>query len=302
MKQNKIEYSMEKENSVFAKKMRGLFDETKKTQKDLIEFIQKKTGKAPTRQAVSMWLHGNSPDIKTVPIIANFFGVTTDYLLTDTEIKTPKTDIIAMCNYTGLSELSLNKLHLNTLDSLFGSIDANILIEKANFNTLLIKLNFIDQLVKQIMFFDKVGCPFHGKLSGVVVDLSSYDNEENVQQVLERDLLESLTDNMPGVDQSSKKLNLDLQMVEYFASKELDNIIEDIKKRTYNKTTEDIFSNVKRNVYNKITYMREELVCYINNGEHGCDENCLIKQLEKIDFFLSQYDCDLNRKEKNDNA
>ena len=51
---------------IFAEKLRALFDESKKTQKELISYIEERTGKAPTRQAVSMWLRGNSPDIKTI--------------------------------------------------------------------------------------------------------------------------------------------------------------------------------------------------------------------------------------------
>lgn len=97
-------------SGIFAEKLRTLFDESKKTQKELISYIEERTGKAPTRQAVSMWLRGNSPDIKTIPIIANFFGVTVDYLITDTDIKTTDTNIKAVCEYTGLSEKSIEKI------------------------------------------------------------------------------------------------------------------------------------------------------------------------------------------------
>lgn len=111
MTKSKSTYNADKENSIFATKLRGLFDETKKTQQDLIDFIQLKTGKSPTRQAVSMWLHGNSPDIKTVPIIANFFGVSTDYLLTETDIRPIDIELKAVCDYTGLSKTAVDFLH-----------------------------------------------------------------------------------------------------------------------------------------------------------------------------------------------
>ncbi len=96
---------------IFAEKLRTLFNESKKTQKDLISYIEERTGKAPTRQAVSMWLRGNSPDIKTVPIIADFFGVSVDYLITDTDVRTTDTNLKAVCNYTGLSESAVEVLH-----------------------------------------------------------------------------------------------------------------------------------------------------------------------------------------------
>lgn len=111
MKESKSLYNAEKENGIFATRLRTLFEESKKTQQDLIDFIRLKTGKAPTRQAVSMWLHGNSPDIKTVPIIANFFGVSTDYLLTDKNVRTTDPKITEICDYTGLSENAVKFLH-----------------------------------------------------------------------------------------------------------------------------------------------------------------------------------------------
>ena len=111
MKESKSLYNADKENSIFAQRLRALFNETQKTQQDLIDFIQLKTGKAPTRQAVSMWLHGNSPDIKTVPIIANFFGVSTDYLLTEKGVRTTNPKVTEVCEYTGLSEKAVEFLH-----------------------------------------------------------------------------------------------------------------------------------------------------------------------------------------------
>lgn len=110
---SKNEFNAEKENAIFAKKLRILFDERKVTQQTLVDYIEAETGKSPTRQTVSMWLHGNSPDIKTIPIIAKFFGVTTDYLLTDTEVRTTDTDLSAICKFTGLSEKTI--AHLRTL-------------------------------------------------------------------------------------------------------------------------------------------------------------------------------------------
>lgn len=112
MKNSKSVYNADKENSIFAVKLRGLFEETKRTQQELIDFIQAKTGKAPTRQAVSAWTHGNSPDIKTVPIIADFFKVSTDYLLTNTDIRPIDVDLTAIHDYTGLTGEAIEILHI----------------------------------------------------------------------------------------------------------------------------------------------------------------------------------------------
>lgn len=81
-------YSAEKANAVFAVKLRGLFDESGRTHVSLARHIDKVSGESVSRQAVGQWCSGNTcPSLKTVPIIADFFGVSTDYLLTDTKIK-----------------------------------------------------------------------------------------------------------------------------------------------------------------------------------------------------------------------
>ena len=111
MQEIKYIYNDEKENAVFAVKLRGLFENRKKTHRELAEYIEKVTGESVTRQAVGQWCNGNTcPNLKTVPIIAKFFDVSCDYLLTETEIKTTNADLTAACKYTGLSQRAVIKL------------------------------------------------------------------------------------------------------------------------------------------------------------------------------------------------
>ena len=106
-------YNEDKANAVFAVKIRKLFEENGKTHNSLAEFIEQRTGESVTRQAVGQWCNGNTcPNLRIVPIIAEFFGVSTDYLLTDTEIKTADIERKAVCEYTGLSERALESLEL----------------------------------------------------------------------------------------------------------------------------------------------------------------------------------------------
>lgn len=58
-----------------------------------------------TRQTVSNWQNGATvPDAVSICDIARYFGVTTDYLLGLTEVRTIETDARAVAEYTGLSE------------------------------------------------------------------------------------------------------------------------------------------------------------------------------------------------------
>ena len=64
-----------------------------------------------TRQTVSNWQNGATvPDAVSICDIARYFGVTTDYLLGLTDVKTIKTDIRAVAEYTGLSEDAIKVL------------------------------------------------------------------------------------------------------------------------------------------------------------------------------------------------
>ena len=64
-----------------------------------------------TRQNVGKWLSGiTTPDIVTLVKIADAYGVSTDYLLGRTDIKTDNIDKKAVCDYIGLSEMAVDNI------------------------------------------------------------------------------------------------------------------------------------------------------------------------------------------------
>lgn len=68
-----------------------------------------------TRQTISNWMNGATvPDAVSICEIARYFGVTTDYLLGLTDVRTVETDVRAVAEYTGLSENAVNILHKRT--------------------------------------------------------------------------------------------------------------------------------------------------------------------------------------------
>lgn len=63
-----------------------------------------------SRQNVGKWLSGETtPDINTLCKVADAYNVSTDYLLGRTPHKTPDINERAVCDYTGLSEVALEK-------------------------------------------------------------------------------------------------------------------------------------------------------------------------------------------------
>lgn len=92
-------------NSPFAVRLRELIGE--KTQNEIAEELN------ITRQSIGQWINGNTtPDIATLCKLSDYFDVSADYLLCRTDVKSSNTDLQAVCNYTGLSEIALAKLQL----------------------------------------------------------------------------------------------------------------------------------------------------------------------------------------------
>lgn len=65
-----------------------------------------------TDNTVSYYLSGERcPDIEKLIEIAKFLNVSTDYLLGASNVKTTDTELKSICEYTGLSEAAVNRLH-----------------------------------------------------------------------------------------------------------------------------------------------------------------------------------------------
>lgn len=93
-------------NAPFAVRLRALFEENDVKQAAAAEKI------GTSRQTIGNWLLGKSqPDFETLVKLADYFDTTTDYLLGMTEIKTIKSDIRAVCDYTGLSDKAVEYLN-----------------------------------------------------------------------------------------------------------------------------------------------------------------------------------------------
>lgn len=93
-------------NDPFPKRLRELMIQNGTTQDQLAEKIEK------TRQTVSQYANGISePGYDTLVKIADFFHVSTDYLLGRTLTKTADLTKQAIMEYTGLSEANVTSLH-----------------------------------------------------------------------------------------------------------------------------------------------------------------------------------------------
>ena len=94
-----------------------------------------------SRQTIGQFLLGNTqPDTETLCKLADFFKVSTDYLLGRTDVKSADTTLQDICKYTGLSEKAITLLSLSK-DSEFYNIlpIINFLIESSE-NSILLRM------------------------------------------------------------------------------------------------------------------------------------------------------------------
>ena len=92
-------------NSPFASRLRELLEERNITQPVLAEAI------GVSRQSVGQWKDGKTvPDILDLRKSAVFFGVSTDYLLCQTDVASSDNRVRTMHELTGLSEAAINRL------------------------------------------------------------------------------------------------------------------------------------------------------------------------------------------------
>ena len=72
-----------------------------------------------SRQAVSQYQDGSTqPNLQSLAEIAKYFGVSTDWLLGLTDVRTPSMDVRAIANYTHLSDKAIERL--NSLTAIEG--------------------------------------------------------------------------------------------------------------------------------------------------------------------------------------
>lgn len=172
-----------------------------------------------SRQTIGQFLLGNThPDTETLCKLADFFKVSTDYLLGRTDVKSADTTLQDICKYTGLSEKATTLLSLSK-DSEFYNIlpIINFLIETSE-NSILLRTgeavsidSFCSDLLEKLYYYFKVDISdkscFFIQQNGAIIssdkddDTSStkddWDSQITVSSVLKKDIVDRvLVDNL----------------------------------------------------------------------------------------------------------
>ena len=88
------------------KELRG-----ERSQNQIIKEFIEQTNTTLTSQTLGRYENGNrNPDSEMITALADYYGVSADYLLGRTDIKTADKDLQFVCEYTGLSEEAVENL------------------------------------------------------------------------------------------------------------------------------------------------------------------------------------------------
>lgn len=97
--------SQENRNAQFPTRLRELREKSKVSQKALADKL------GISKSTIGLWETGDTlPDAKSLYDLAEYFGVSTDYLLCRTETISTDLDIRRVCDYTGISEDTIKSL------------------------------------------------------------------------------------------------------------------------------------------------------------------------------------------------
>lgn len=101
----KKEYNYTLYDSSFATRLRKLIDDTKVKRSDLAELL------GVSKQSIGQYCTGISvPPADKIVLLADYFDVSTDYLLGRTDVLSTDTTVRSICEYTGLNECSVYTL------------------------------------------------------------------------------------------------------------------------------------------------------------------------------------------------
>lgn len=101
-----IKYSAEaNKNALFPSRLRALREEKGVSQAGLAAVL------GVSKSTIGLYETGDTlPDIKTADELADYFGISTDYLLGRTDVRSCDIQIQSVCSYTGLSEDTIEQI------------------------------------------------------------------------------------------------------------------------------------------------------------------------------------------------
>lgn len=236
-----------------------------------------------TRQTISNWQTGKStPDIYKLKTIAEYFHVSTDYLLGISDTKSPDVNLKAAVEYTGLSERAVSKLHQKLIEAMDRIMPrftkkreadrifaASKLIENRAFSEMVYNLDLFSQMRYIEEIFQLLGIMYSGQgemLEYVISDLSDEKYDEIAKDLIENLKDETIQEDVKSIYKKVKdgnKRDLSEQFLSYYFSyKEESEVYQFHAVRAFNRYIDNIEKNSKRRAENRLKRSSKKISKY----------------------------------------
>lgn len=134
-------------NAIFPTQLRDLRREKGVSQDELSKIL------GVSKSTLGLWETGDTlPDARSLHDLAVYYGVSADYLLGGSGVKTANPEIQAICKYTGLSEESINVL----LDSKSLADSLNTMLQYRSFSYLLLAITQFGKMLTAASIYANV--------------------------------------------------------------------------------------------------------------------------------------------------
>ena len=164
------------DNKIIGSRLEQLRKEKNETQTDVANVLNVQ------RQIVSYYETGRrTPNVEDLMILAGHYNTTVDYLLGRTDTKTIDEDIQMICDYTGLNEKAIKRLHKHIK---FAPSDADILSFLIAPNSISRYFNDLVNITSKLRYYQETYLEIVSKLSSIENQINNLSQKE-IEDILD---------------------------------------------------------------------------------------------------------------------
>lgn len=237
--------------------------------------------------------------ISTIVKIAEYYGVSADFLLGRTNIQSTDINLQKSCDYLGISQKSGENLCFISQ----GGWSADIILETDHFWALVRKLTDIDEWTSKLNYFNQVILPSLGVDETIYKRIKEKPETEleSIHDILNDEFLKIVKEHIGGEEVGGE--NIPYRGLEYeekidFFEFKLDKIIkwlvEDLKAA--HKMDSSIFNAYNKFICEALQTHKKNIENLLQGNESGAEAQKYKAQLKAINVFLSKHSEELPKK------
>lgn len=245
------------------------------------------------------------PGFEILSSIAEYYNVSSDYLLGRTDIKSTDMNLQKACEYIGISQKSGENLCFISQSGW----SANILLETEHFGALVRKLTSIDEWTSKLNYFNQVILPSLGVDETIYKRINAKPETEleSIHDILNNEFLKIVKEHIGGEDVGGKNIPYrgleyeeKIDLYEFKLDKDIKAIVEDIKAA--HKMDDTIFDIYNKFICDTLREYQKKIKELLQDHKSGTEAQKYKAQLEAINAFLTKHNKVALKKGADDNG